>query len=142
MYGALDISTSGMTAQRTRIEAIAQNIANKDAILDSNGELSPYRERIVHFAPGDPSAKTADGREMGVHVSMIEINQAPFNWRYDPESAFAAKSGPHTGYVPEPMVNPVVQQMNAMEAARAYEMNVVAAEATKAMTAQALRLLA
>lgn len=142
MYGALDISTSGMTAQRARIEAIAANIANKDAILDSKGELSPYRQRIVHFAPGDPSAKSEDGRAMGVHVSKIEIDQSPVNWRYDPSSAYAAKTGPRAGYVPEPMVNPVVEQMNAMEAARAYEANVIAAEATKAMTGHALRLLA
>ncbi|MGE3106834.1 MAG: flagellar basal body rod protein FlgC [Phycisphaerales bacterium] len=142
MYGALDISTSGMTAQRARIEAIAANIANKDAILDSGGELSPYRARRVFFAPGDPSAKTAAGRALGVHVSRIELDQSPVSWKHDPDNPYAAKSGPRAGYVPEPSVDPVFEQINAMEAARAYEANVVAAEATKAMTAQALRLLA
>jgi len=44
--------------------------------------------------------------------------------------------------VPQPNVNPVVEQINALEASRAYEANVVAAEATKSMMAQALRLLA
>lgn len=142
MYGALDISTSGMIAQRTRIDAITANIANKETILDSKGNVNPYRARIVHFAPGDPTAKSAEGRKSGVHVSKIEIDQSPLNWKWDPGSVYAVKSGPKTGYVPQSNVNPVFEQMNAMEAARAYEANVVAAEATKAMTAQALRLLA
>lgn len=142
MYGSLDISTSGMTAQRTRMEAIAANIANKDTLLDSNGELSPYRPRYVTFTPGDPKAKTSHGRSMGVHVSQVVVDQSPVSWKYDPNNAFAAKSGPRTGYVPDPMVNIVYEQLNAMEAARAYEANVMAAEASKAMTGHALRLLA
>jgi len=142
MYGALDISTSGMIAQRTRIEVIAANIANKDSILDASGALNPYRARIVHFAPGDPTAKSPDGRALGVHVSQIEIDQSPLNFRWDPTSPYAVKQGDHAGYVPESNVNPVVEQMNAMGASRAYEANVVAAEVTKAMSAQALRLLA
>lgn len=142
MYGSLDISTSGMIAQRTRLEAVTANIANKETILDAQGNLNPYRARLVHFAPGDPTAKTELGRQSGVHVSKIEIDQSPLNWKWDPTSAYAETSGPRTGYVPQSNVNPVFEQMNAMEAARAYEANVVTAEATKAMTAQALRLLA
>lgn len=142
MYGALDISTSGMIAQRTRLEVVAANIANKDAILDSSGRVNPYRRREVFFAPGDPSAKTGAGRKMGVHVAAIEQDDAPFNLKYDPSSPYAYKDGPNAGYVPTPNINPVMEQVNAMEAARAYEANVVAAEATKSMVAQALRLLA
>lgn len=142
MYGSLDISTSGMIAQRARIEAAAANIANADTILDSQGRVNPFRARIVHFAPGDPTAKRENGRSFGVHVASIEEDQSPYNLTWDPESPYAFTSGPSVGYVPSPNVNTVWEQMNAMQAARSYEANVMAAEATKAITAQALRLLA
>lgn len=142
MYGMLDVSTSGMVAQRIRLTAIAANIANKDAVLDENGNVNPYRARQVLLAPGNPSASSAPGREMGVHVASIEIDQSPFNLSHDPSSPLAYQDGPHRGYVPSSNVNPVMEQVNALEASRAYEANVVAAEATKTMMAQALRLLA
>lgn len=142
MYGALDISTSGMIAQRTRIEAIAANLANRDTMLDASGRVNPYRARVVYFAPGDPTAKSEEGRRMGVHVARIGINRSPLDEHYDPDSPFAYKSGPHKGYVPESNVKPVMEQINAMDATRAYEANIAAAEATKAMMAQALRLIA
>ena len=142
MYGTLDISTSGMIAQRTRLETIAANIANKDVVLDENGEIAPYRRRIPLMAPGDPAAKSASGREMGVHIGAIELDDAPFDLKWDPTSPYAYKTGPNAGYVPGSNVNTVIEQINAVEAARAYEANVAAAEVTKSMTAQALRLLA
>src|SRR5262249_34087735 len=138
----LDISTSGMVAQRTRLQAIAANIANKDTILDSHGNLNPYRARRVHLAPGDPTAATVEGQAMGVHVESIEIDQAPFNLRWDPGNPYAYKEGPNAGYVPNPNVSMVMEQVSAVEAARAYEANIAAAEITKTMMTQALRLLA
>lgn len=143
MYGALDISTSGMIAQRTRMATIAANIAGYNAYtVDENGSPQPYRRRHAHFAPGDPSSRSEVGRRFGVHVAEIEINEAPPSLRYDPTHPFAYRDGPQAGYVPVSDVNPVVEYINAMEAARAYEANVVAAEATKTMMAQALRLIA
>lgn len=141
MFGSLDISTSGMIAQRERMASIAANIANRNTILDADGNVNPYRRRMVHFAPGDPGASTAEGRSMGVHVARIEIDQSDFNYEWDPTNPYAFKDGAHAGYVPSPNVNSVVEQINAMEASRAYEANVVAAEATKTMLAQALRIL-
>lgn len=142
MYGILDISTSGMVAQRTRLNAISANIANRNAVLDAEGNVNPYRARRVHFAPGDPSARTAEGAAMGVHVAKIELDGSPPNMRWDPGNPLAYKSGPREGYVPEPNVNPILEQINALDASRAYEANVVAAEATKSMMSQVLRLLA
>ena len=138
MYGALDISTSGMIAQRTRLTAISANIANKNAAYPDG---TPYRARHVMFAPGDPTSRTAEGKGWGVHVQQIQIDKTPFNLRWDPGDPRAIKQGPKTGYVEESNVNPVMEQVNAMEAGRAYEANAIAAEATKAMIGQALRLL-
>ncbi len=142
MYGSLDISTSGMIAQRIRLETIASNIANKDVLVDENGQISPYRRRISMMAPGDPSAKTGEGRAMGVHIASIEEDESPLELKWDPTNPYAYKTGPNAGYVPSSNVSTVIEQINAVEAARAYEANVAAAEVTKALTAQALRLLA
>jgi flagellar basal-body rod protein FlgC len=142
MYGSLDISTSGMIAQRTRLEVISANIANKDAILDANLELNPYRRRQVHFAPGNPAGRSAGARELGVHIAEIQINEDAVRLRYDPGNPYAFKDGPNAGHVLAPDIDAVTEQINAMEALRAYEANVVVAEGTKSMMAQALRLLA
>lgn len=142
MYGALDISTSGMTVQRARMASIAANIANRSTILDEKGNVNPYRARQVVFAAGDPNASSPEGRALGVHVAGIKIDQGEFNYRWDPTNPYAIQKGEKRGYVPEPNINPVIEQLNAMEASRAYEANVVAAETTKQMMAQALRLLA
>lgn len=141
MYGAFDISTSGMIAQRTRLEVIAANIANQDSVLDTRGQINPYRRRTVLFAPVQPGDRTSEG--MGVRVAGIALdpaNPAPKEW--DPDSPLAYTSGPFKGYVATTNVNTTIEQINAMEAVRAYEANVMAAEATKQMVAAGLRLLA
>lgn len=142
MYGTLDISVSGLIAQRTRMESIAANIANVHTRHNVNGENVPYRRREVHFAPGDPTAQTELGQTGGVHVAAITLDDAPFNKRWDPTHPDAIKEGADAGYVLDSNVNVAFEQVNAVEAARAYEANVVAAEATKAMISQALRMIA
>ncbi len=138
MYGSLDISTSGMVAERARFASIAANIANRDTLVDSQGRYNPYRKRQVMFAPGDPSASTPEGRRLGVHVARVMIDEDALIEKHDPTHPFADDRG----YVKVPDINPVVEQLNAMEAVRSYEANVQAAEATKSMLSQALRLLA
>ena len=137
MFGALDISTSGMIAQRTRFEAIATNLANVSTIVDEKGNNTPFQRRVVYFSAGDPAAKTAAGQAMGVHVNAIQ-SEAGFQLHYEPGNPLADTNG----YVKYPNINPVIEQMNAYEAERAYEANVTAAEASKTMLAQSLRLLA
>lgn len=138
MYGSLDISTSGMVAERARFASIAANIANRDTLVDSQGRYNPYRKRQVMFAPGDPNASTPEGRRLGVHVAKVFVNEDALVEKHDPNHPFADDRG----YVKVPDINPVVEQLNAMEAVRSYEANVQAAEATKSMLSQALRLLA
>lgn len=127
-----------MIAQRIRMAAISANIANANTILDANGQLNPFRKRMVFFSPGNPSAQTAAGRRLGVHVASIEADESAVKPRYMPSSPYADENG----YVPYPDISAELEQINAMQAARSYEANVVAAETTKQMMAQALRLLA
>lgn len=138
MYGSLDISTSGMIAQRTRLAAIAANIANAGTILNERGENDPFRRRVAHLAPGDPTADSRSGRRFGVHVAEIEAEQEAVRKRYAPSNPHADEDG----YILVPDISTQVEQINALTATRAYEANVAAAEVTKGMVAQALRLLA
>ncbi len=143
MYGGLDVSVSGMVAQRTRINAIAANVANQRTILDVDGQAVPDKRRMAMVMPGDPSASTRAGRELGVHVSEIILDDAEPRKVWDPDDPYAQPEGsPDAGYVYYPSIDPITEQINALEAQRAYEANVMAAEATKTMMAQALRLIA
>ncbi len=138
MYGSLDVSTSGMIAQRTRMSVIASNIANANSLQNAAGEYDPYLRRAAMFAPGDPGGATASGRSMGVHVAEIHIEEDALRREYHPGHRFADEQG----YVMVPDIDPTMEWVNAMQASRAYEANVAAAETTKSMMAQALRLLA
>ena len=133
MYGVLDVSTSALIAQRTRLDVISANLANKDTLLNAAGEYEPYRRRAVIFATGDPARGSAEG----VHVARIEVDLGPLQPKYEPGSPFADADG----YVGYPNVHSVIEQMNAMEAARSYEANITAIEATKSMFSVALQIL-
>ena len=133
MYGSLDISTSGLIAQRTRLTTISANIANSNTIFNADGEYEPFRRRIAHFGAGD-----GRGNEHGVHVSSIELDESPLQPRHDPSSPYADADG----YVLYPNIDWATEQMNAMLAARGYEANITAIEATKSMFSTALEILA
>ncbi len=134
MYGSLDISTSGLVAQRTRLNIVAANVANARNILNAQGEYDPYRRRFAVFGSGDPTS----GSAQGVHVADIRIDEGPLRPVLEPGSPYADEDG----YVYYPNVDPVIEQMNAMEAARAYEANISALEATKSMFSVALQIIA
>ncbi|MGB2987627.1 MAG: flagellar basal body rod protein FlgC [Phycisphaerae bacterium] len=139
MYGALDISTSALTAYRTRLDVIAGNIAMKDSVRYENGEAVPYRRRVDLFAQGAPSR----GRGApGVHVAKIMEDPTPFGLRWDPHHVHAIKEGEHKGYVRVSNVDYHTEMVNAMTAARAYEANVTVMEMAKSMAASTLRLIA
>ena len=134
MFGALDTSTSGLVANRIRMETVAANVANANSITDKNGENNPFRRRIAILAQGDPSS----GSSNGVHVQEIMLDRSPFQKKFDPNNPLADADG----YIKTPNINPIYEQVNALEIARAYEANIQAAEATKAMMQSALRLIA
>jgi len=132
MYGALDVSVSGMIAQRTRLQVAQANIANQNSILDADGEYAPYLRRHVALAAGGP-----DGPR-GVHVREIIADPDSLRPKHDPSSPYADENG----YVLTPDISPLIEQANAQEAVRAYEANVMVAEAGRSIMAQALRLIA
>ena len=139
MFGSLDISTSALVAQRTRLNVIAGNIANMHATRDANGRPNPYQRRVALLATGNPAA----GPDApGVHVQQVVKDPAPFRKVYDPSHPDAVQSGPDQGYVLYPNVDQATEMINALQAARAYEANVTVMEIGKSMAAASLRLLA
>ncbi|MBX3355955.1 MAG: flagellar basal body rod protein FlgC [Phycisphaeraceae bacterium] len=141
MYGLFDISTSGLVAQRVRLETIAANLANQETLLDANGNFAPWRRRSVEFAVGDPAAGSLAGawpeQPLGVRVANIRESDS-FDLRYQPGHPYADAEG----YVRYPDVDPVMEQIDALDAVRAYEANIAAVEASKSIYASALGLLA
>ncbi len=139
MFGTLNISTSGLVAQRVRMDTIAGNIANAFTTTDAQGRNQPYRRRVAVFAPGDP----AQGRgSPGVHVASIENDPSAFRLQYDPTHPQAIKDGPKKGYVQYPNVDLATEMVNGMEASRAYEANLAAFEVSKTMISESMRILA
>ena len=132
MFGMLDISTSALVAQRTRLDAISANLANADVKVDPKSP-GAFSERVVEFAPGD----TVSGDPAGVHVASITPRKA-FRSVYAPNDPQADKNG----FVWYPDIDPIVQQGNGMLASRAYDANLAAIEATKAMFDASLRIIA
>ncbi|HTW95693.1 MAG TPA: flagellar basal body rod protein FlgC [Tepidisphaeraceae bacterium] len=134
MFDILDMSASALSAQRTRMDTIAGNIANIDTTHDASGKVDPYRRRFVVFAPG----QAGDAAAPGVHVASIQQDESPFIRKYDPGNPDADKSG----YVSYPNIDLSIEFVNALEASRAYEANVTMMENAKAMINSSLRLLA
>lgn len=140
MFAAMDISTSGLIAQRERLTTISQNIANMSTLRDANGRLGPYRAKHVILetdneltnTPGTAGVKVAEVREDNVEPSR----------RYQPEHPLAIKEGKWKGYVEYPNVDMTEQFVDALEATRAYESNVGVIEMTKNLSNQTLRILA
>ena len=139
MFGSLDISTSALVAQRTRLNVIAGNIASMHVTRGPNGEPTPYRRRVALLASGDPAAGP---NAPGVHVQRVVKDPEPFREVYDPSHPDAIQTGPKAGLVLYPNVDLATEMINGLDAARAYEANITVMEITKTMAAGALRLMA
>ncbi len=133
MFGAFDISTSALGAQRTRLDTIASNIANVDSILGPDGKPAPYRRLFPIF-----QAQQVSSGNVGVAVTKIEEDDSDFKMKLEPGNSAADAQG----WVKYPNVDLSTEYVNALETTRAYEANITAIETTKSMMNSTLRLLA
>ena len=139
MLRALDISTSALVAQRTRLNAVSGNIANISSLKDENGEANPYQAREVVFQT-DNSMSTSGAS--GVRVDEIKMSEADPLYRYQPDHPLAIQEGKWKGYVAYPNIDLTTQMVDALESTRAYEANVGVMEITKNMSRETLTILA
>ncbi len=142
LFQSFNISASGMTAERFRTDVIAENVANVNTTSKADG--TPYRRKIVTFEtrPATSFSKVLQGsREAaignGVRVSSVtEDYESDFIMEYDPANPDADENG----YVSYPNVNIVTEMTNLIDASRAYEANVTAFDASKAMAQAGLQI--
>ena len=140
MFSALDISTSGLLAQRARLNAISSNLANISTVLNEDGEVAPYQARAVRFQV-DESLKTPQGAS-GVKVESVLTQDVEPLYKYEPNNPLAIREGPREGYVAYPRIDMIQESVNAMEATRSYEANIGVIEVSKDLASQSLRIIA
>jgi flagellar basal-body rod protein FlgC len=139
MLRALDISTSALVAQRTRLNAVSGNIANISSLKDENGDPNPYQPREVVFETDDSLSISGAS---GVKVAEIKTVDKEPNYRYQPNHPLAIQEGEHKGYVAYPNIDLTTQMVDALESTRAYEANVGVMEITKNLSRETLTILA
>jgi flagellar basal-body rod protein FlgC len=121
VFAALDTSASGLTAQRLRMDVIADNLANAETTRTPQG--GPFRREMVELLAIPLSARGG-----GVVVAGIVQDQSPFPLRYDPGNPDADAQG----YVRMPNVNVTAEMVDLLAASRAYQANATAfADAVK-----------
>lgn len=143
VFGAMNVSATGMTAQSVRRDIISQNIANVNTTRDANGK--PYKKKNVVFEEKSVTSfdmaldlsmgATGIGLD-GVKVSKIVEDDSEGRKVYDPSHPDADEDG----YVTYPNVNVVQEMTDLIDASRAYEANVTAFNASKSMYMKTLEM--
>ncbi|HPB81400.1 MAG TPA: flagellar basal body rod protein FlgC [Spirochaetota bacterium] len=147
MFASFNIASSGLTAQRLRMDVISNNIAN--ATTTRTPEGGAYRRKRAIFAPLNirPNYKSPlvpdrieHGLGRGVRVVKIEEDSSPLRLVYDPHHPDAIKIGPKRGYVEMPNVNVVMEMTDLISASRSYEANIMLINSERSMFNKALEL--
>jgi len=137
MFRSIDISTSGLVAQRQRMNTIAGNIANQQTTRDADGNRSPFQRRLVTFTTqAAPDGKEGGG--VGVNYQVEVDTAAAPRLVFQPGHPDANEDG----YVAFPDINLTTEFVNALDASRAYEANVAAIDVTKGLINNTLKILA
>lgn len=147
MFDSINISASGLTAQRLRLDVISSNISNANTTRGVDGK--PYRRQLVTFSERvAPSFQDALNEQLqqtpsqGVRVTQISRDDAPFKLVYDPSHPDAEKNpaSPMYGYVQMPNVDISTEMVDMISASRAYEANITAVNSAKSMALKALEI--
>jgi flagellar basal-body rod protein FlgC len=144
-FGGLEISASGLTAERLRMDVTAENLANAQTTRGANGQPYRRKEVILQETPGSFGASLSaamgggkGGSTGGVQVAgVVEDSATPLKRVYDPGHPDADAQG----YVSMPNVDTVTEMVDLISAQRAYEANVTAMQSAKQMFTRTLDLL-
>ena len=138
MFDVLKISSSGLRAQRVRMETIATNLANIHTTRTEEG--GPYKKMNVVLGSADMPSEKFQGvftRKLeGVDVEEITESEKPFEKTYDPSHPDADQEG----YVTYPNVNVLEEMTDMVSASRSYEANVNAINVTKHLFQKTLEI--
>lgn len=134
---AIDINSSGLTAQRRRVEVASSNLSNSETTRTPDG--GAYRRKDVVFQTmpfGNSFAAAMGGGAEGVEVSEVVEDPRPFDRRFEPQHPDADGEG----YVNYPNVNAMEEMANLMSASRSYEANIAAINIVKTMINRTLEI--
>lgn len=141
VFKTFRIAASGLTAERLRMDTIANNLANANTTRSADG--GPYRRQVPIFAPilersmhgaRSPIQRGAQGQ--GVQVVGVVTDPSPPRLVYDPQHPDANADG----YVEMPNVHVVKEMVDLITATRAYEANIAALNSAKSMAQRALEI--
>ena len=141
LFTSINISSTGLSAQRLRMDVISNNIANATTTRNTNGDGSYRRDRVIMTpinlrtqwkSPVYPFG-ISPGEGQGVKVMKIEKDMTPLRLVYDPTHPDAIKVGQKKGYVEFPNVNMVTEMTDMISASRSYEANVQMINGSKSM---------
>jgi flagellar basal-body rod protein FlgC len=138
---AMEVSASGLSAQRRRLEVLVSNLVNADTTAPAGTE--PYRRKDVVFSATTPQSTfggaLTDAMEgvQGVEVSEIVTDKSDPIRRYEPGHPHADKDG----YVTYPNINPIEEMVNMLSATRSYEANLQAVNTAKDMALKTLDIV-
>lgn len=140
-FSSLNISSSALSVERTRMNLISSNLANANATRTQEG--GPYKRKDAVFTATPMEGRFnraldgATARQVRkVEVSEIIEDQNPPRLQYDPGHPDANAQG----YVAMPNVNTVEEMADMIGATRAYEANVTAVQAAKSMALKTLEI--
>jgi flagellar basal-body rod protein FlgC len=145
LFTSINTASTGLTANRVRLDVIADNMANINTTRTTEG--GPFRRSRVITRPRVEGPfwrspflpKTLDnGIGRGVRVAEIQKDTKEGALRWDPTHPDAIKSGPQEGYVKLSNVDMVSEMVDMISASRAYELNASLIEGTKTMFQRAL----
>jgi flagellar basal-body rod protein FlgC len=145
LFGGLEISASGLTAERLRMDVTAENLANAQTTRGANGQPYRRKEVVLQETPGSFGASLSaamggadKGSSGGVQVAgIVQDTTTPLKRVYDPGHPDADAQG----YVSMPNVDTVTEMVDLISAQRAYEANVTAMQSAKQMFSRTLDLL-
>lgn len=139
---SMNISASGLTAQKQRLDIIAENIANINTTRTEGG--GPYQRKMAVFQPIEQQnfksvlSRTAseNNQKGGVQITQVVKDDREFKAVYDPEHPDANADG----YVMMPNVDLIKETVDSMSATRSYDANITAFNAIKMMATKALEI--
>lgn len=139
IFNGMRISSSGLTAERLRMDTIASNIANATTTRGEDGK--PYVRKIAVFKENlqkelDKTNGTYKTSFKGVQAMGIVDDESPLRKVYDPSHPDADGEG----YVTMPNVNILNEMADMISSTRAYEANVSSINAQKSMFSKALEI--
>jgi flagellar basal-body rod protein FlgC len=139
LFSSLQVSASGLSAQRTRAEMLVENMANSETTRTPEG--GPYRRKDVVFSTQIQASpfSAVFQNELGTGVAVADVVQdssAP-ELRYQPGHPDANSDG----YVAYPKMNPAEEMVDLLNASRSYQANVSAISAVKDMINHSLDIL-